>query len=127
MKRAILAALLMATFGNASAGFYTGNDLYRMLNSTGAERSAALGYVAAISDAQDHSRLLTVVAMTVNKTWKDKFPYQFFCVPENVTSGQLADIVTKYLADNPASRHTDAAALVSTALIATWPCRFNPY
>lgn len=127
MKRAILATLSMATFGNANAGFYTGNDLYRMLNGTGAERSVALGYVAAMSDSQDHSQLLTVISMTVNKTWKDKFPYQFFCVPANVTSGQLADIVKKYLAENPASRHADAAALVSAALIAVWPCQANPY
>ena len=44
------------------------------------------------------------------------------CVPSGVTVRQLADIVTKYLRDNPEVRHFTAASDTMVALARVFPC-----
>jgi len=44
------------------------------------------------------------------------------CVPSGVTISQLADIVTKYLRDNPEVRHFTAASSTTVALARVFPC-----
>ena len=46
-----------------------------------------------------------------------------YCIPDAAKATQGADVVCKYLADNPAQRNKSAASLVRQALIAAWPCR----
>jgi|GEM_PF-2722768 len=46
-----------------------------------------------------------------------------YCIPDAVKATQGAEAVCKYLADNPAQSAQSAAALVSKALIAAWPCK----
>jgi hypothetical protein len=45
-----------------------------------------------------------------------------FCLPTNVTRGQLVDTVKKYLTDNPAHRHYSAAGIVLQAIDEAFPC-----
>lgn len=46
------------------------------------------------------------------------------CAPSGVTAGQIVDIVTKYLRDNPQERHMPAPMLVRIALFEAFPaCR----
>jgi hypothetical protein len=45
-----------------------------------------------------------------------------FCMPDEVTGGQAASVVAKYLRDNPAERHKLAAIIVVTALSKAFPC-----
>ena len=44
------------------------------------------------------------------------------CAPNGVTVRQLADIVTKYLRDNPEVRHFTAASDTTVALARAFPC-----
>ncbi|OGA05844.1 MAG: hypothetical protein A2W68_08690 [Betaproteobacteria bacterium RIFCSPLOWO2_02_64_14] len=44
------------------------------------------------------------------------------CLPHYATRQQLADVVTKYLRDNPAERHQPAQFLVLEALATAFPC-----
>lgn len=46
-----------------------------------------------------------------------------YCVPNSVELGQLADVVTKWLRDNPRDRHLPAVLLVNNALVSAFPCR----
>jgi len=45
-----------------------------------------------------------------------------FCLPEGVNSGQVADVVAKYLLDTPEKRHHTAASLVALSLRLAFPC-----
>jgi len=50
---------------------------------------------------------------------------KFFCVPKEVTLGQLARVVVKFLKDNPAILHENRTALIIMALKNAYPCRAN--
>jgi hypothetical protein len=45
-----------------------------------------------------------------------------FCLPANVTSQQITDIVCKWLEDNPGNRHYTARGAVFSALGDPFPC-----
>src|SRR5262249_18556058 len=45
-----------------------------------------------------------------------------FCLPEGVTTRQLADIATNHLRDHPEQRHQVASASVALALANAFPC-----
>ncbi|WP_297543707.1 Rap1a/Tai family immunity protein [Roseovarius sp.] len=44
------------------------------------------------------------------------------CVPSDAANGQLKDVVTKYLQENPDSRHESARTLIWRAYAAAFPC-----
>lgn len=44
-----------------------------------------------------------------------------FSIPENVTNGQIWDVVRHYLESHPESRQTDSTTLIVTALRQAWP------
>ncbi|NYT36641.1 hypothetical protein ERD78_07140 [Allopusillimonas soli] len=46
-----------------------------------------------------------------------------FCIPENVTQGQLTDITIKYLKNNPESRNLEASLFVASAISEAFPCQ----
>ncbi|MGZ4955379.1 MAG: Rap1a/Tai family immunity protein [Methylobacter sp.] len=45
-----------------------------------------------------------------------------FC-PQNITSDQAANVVTKYLNEHPQSLDSSGEALVKAALAQEWPCK----
>ena len=45
------------------------------------------------------------------------------CIPKNVTTPQLRDVVVKYIHGNPQTRQKSAARLASDAFLAAFPCR----
>lgn len=47
----------------------------------------------------------------------------FFCFPENVTKGQIVDIVKQLLERHPEIRHQDASDLILLAIKSAWPCK----
>ena len=49
-----------------------------------------------------------------------------YCIPQGVVSAQIADVVRKYLVENPARRHLGGAHLVRAALRDAWPCPWIP-
>jgi len=100
MKK-LLASLLFVPC-MASAEFLSGNDLLARINSDEVlHRMFALGYVAGVSDAQQH-----VIS----------------CPSAGVTNGQVRDVVKSYLEANPGIRHKTADMLIADALKQVWPC-----
>ena len=103
MKKLIVGLLFVPCM--ASAEFLTGNDLLSRMNSDEVvQRMFALGYVAGVSDAQQHV---------------------FSCPPSGVTNGQVRDVAKSYIEANPGIRHKTADMLVTDALKQAWPCANN--
>jgi len=48
---------------------------------------------------------------------------QGFCVPENVTFGQVTDVVCNHLQEHPENRQLMAGFLTHTAVAQAWPCQ----
>lgn len=46
-----------------------------------------------------------------------------YCVPENATLKQIAQVVINYLERKPQNLHFDFVGLAQTALREAWPCR----
>ena len=100
MKRLILALALVV--GTAQAGtFWDGNTLYNKLNGSTMEQMQALGYIMGVADALDTATI---------------------CAPNNVTAGQINDMMKNYLENYPAVRHLAADSLISLVLGRMWPC-----
>ena len=99
-KKLLIAGLFVTSTANAA--FYTGNDLYNKLTSSdSSDRILGMGYIAGIYDVFDGSSI---------------------CAKQNVTLGQLKDIVIKKLAEKPEYRHMTADNFVYVALSEAFPC-----
>lgn len=46
-----------------------------------------------------------------------------YCLPDHMLSGDVEDVVTVYLRDNPQKRNAAAATMVAAALIQAFPCK----
>ncbi len=106
MKRALLCLALVA--GSSHAYFKDGNKLLAELNSntgTNVLPAVGLGYITGVADA--------LYGVTN-------------CPPENVTAGQMRDMVKNYLDNTPAIRHLPANQIVSHVLKSVWPCAAAP-
>jgi hypothetical protein len=103
--RRALALIVAGSSLAAHAEFWDGNILHSRLTGAQNEQILGLGYVIGVADA-----LNGVV----------------FCPPENVTAGQIRDMVRNYLSNTPAERHLSADSIVSKVLKAVWPCAQRP-
>jgi hypothetical protein len=45
-----------------------------------------------------------------------------WCIPPEVTMGQIRDVVVKSLREHPETRHERSIILIANAMIAAWPC-----
>jgi hypothetical protein len=105
MKKLIAAMLFAPMFAHA-AGFVTGNDLLRRMDSQDSfDRLYALGFVLGVHD-----------------TLSD----EVICAPQGATAGQLRDVVRKHLTSNPETRDLGAATIVMVSLAITYPCSKKP-
>lgn len=82
-----------------------GNELLRLLKSTGSMRAYASGLVSAFSG----------IGLLL--------PKGGFCPPSGVTHGQTIDIVKSYLEENPKIRHKPSGVLINQALKDAYPCK----
>lgn len=106
MKHLLLCLALVA--GSASAYFKDGNKLLSELNNnsgTNVLPAIGMGYITGVTDA-----LLGIT----------------HCPPDNVTAGQVRDMVKNYLENTPAVRHLPANQIVSHVLKSVWPCAATP-
>jgi hypothetical protein len=103
MRAAVLCLALVA--GSAHAEFVDGNKLLSDMNGVHGFQMSALGYVMGVADT-----LQNVVV----------------CIPSNVTSGQVADMVRNYLTNVPRERHLSGDILVGRVLKEVWPCATRP-
>lgn len=100
MKNLLLIAALLSS--SAHAQFLTGNDLLIRLNADNAiDRTLGTGFIMGVYDA---TLLLE------------------HCPPDNVTAGQIRDMVAKNLYNGASARHLPAAAFVAYTLSIAWPC-----
>jgi hypothetical protein len=83
--------------------------LYVCTSSDPKNRGFCYVYMTAVGDTLAFMR--TVI--------KDEYP---ICVRGNVTSAQMADVVVKYIRDNPKDRHLNAATIAALAFKEAWPC-----
>ena len=102
--------LFAASIGQVKAkdlptGFVNGDMLLDWCgserNEDGPSHPMCLGYVAGISDS-----------LNVNRVENDFTS----CTSPDVTTGQTADVVLKYLSEHPGTRHLPAAILVTSAI-----------
>jgi hypothetical protein len=100
------------SFGPARAdvhSFVLGNKLYGWCVDDGETAQAAcVQYIVGVADTEAQHEMFKA------SPWA--------CMPDNLTDGQLRDLVIKYLRDNPAIRHNSAANLVIFALKGAFPC-----
>lgn len=66
---------------------------------------------------------MTAIADLLSATPDEEFFGRLVCLPNGVTNGQLREVGSRYLANNPATRHAAAAELVVAAFAEAWPCR----
>ncbi|MCJ8157238.1 Rap1a/Tai family immunity protein [Sphingomonas sp. LaA6.9] len=108
MKRLIgavtIAMSIAISTSPAQAKWMDGNELLAICDSSdSADKIQCMGYIQGVLDASDSSL-----------GSKEIPPVD---TPDNVTAGQLKDIVIAYLKANPEKRHTQASDLVFTALV----------
>ena len=107
LKRIIAAAVLAGSPNAGVAEFRDGNDLYLDCQQT---PSDALEFVVGATDT-----ILAFNGFGENKVLP-------ICIPENVSAGQLRDVVCLHLEREPGGRHYTAATQVMSALIDEFPC-----
>jgi hypothetical protein len=109
LRKVIIGACSTICSGSAfAAAFLTGNDLFTDCSATETIGSVIChGYVVGAADAFAGADLI--------------------CIPKNVSQGQVADIVTKFLRDHPESRHYSASSEVLQALMEAFPCKNQPW
>jgi len=113
----LLTIVLLCSFSQAAAkGFLSGSEILdrceAYLSETGsvARGETCVGYVMGITDA--HGTFTD---------WGEMSP--LWCTPDNMSTGQMVRVVTKYLQEHPEDLHLQAASLVSIALRKAFPCK----
>ncbi len=105
MKHIFFIGLLVST--STFANYETGNTLYaKLISDSGIDRMYSAGVIVGVVDGLDQTR-------------KNGF---CFSVPDQVTVGQLSDIVRSFLKDSPSVRHYKAGSLIQAALDKAFPC-----
>ena len=127
---------LILTLGDAAAAAaagYSGNQLLAACEAPPATPNASLcmGYILGVETglllgavdglivpmAKQHS---LGTASQMNDRAQS---YLMYCRPSEVDNQQIIDVVTKYLAENPAHRNEQARFLILKALQSAFPCR----
>ena len=88
--------------------FMTGNTLYKLCSSaTDVQQATCVGYLVGGYD---------MFVMNAQR-WK-----QSLCIPKDVSIGQVAEVVKKYLVVHPEERHFQAPVIVLLSLAEAWTC-----
>jgi hypothetical protein len=108
MRILICALVALGWAGAALAD--DGNKLLEICKASEGSQSRVkcLGYVTGVHDAIAVFKSTGAVKISP-------------CVPAGATPSQMADVVVKYLTENPKDRDYSAAGVVMAALINAWP------
>lgn len=111
MKYAFLLAALLS--GNAWAEFMTGNDLLRLAEANNRVTSRT----ASDADYQDSSQFFGYLqgAFDANRN--------LVCPPSGFTTGQLSEIVKKFIRNNPEKLHFTGDVIVLLAMSESFTCK----
>ena len=101
MKRLLLAISATVCLSVQAGSFWDGNKLHNKLRGDIGDQMQALGYIMGVADAGESVSI---------------------CEPNNVTAGQMHDIMKNYLESAPAVRHLAADSLITVVLGRVWPC-----
>ncbi|WP_153100306.1 Rap1a/Tai family immunity protein [Paraburkholderia hayleyella] len=99
-----------------SAAAFTGIQLNQLCTKTDvASRSACAAYIEGAADG---------IFNTIDAIGGTTGPHvsQYFCLPPNVRSQQLTDVVRKYISDNPQVSSYNASTAISLGLGKAFPC-----
>ncbi len=113
MKKWLL-AFVFAVALPAKAGFLTGNDLYELYKASIRAGQAS----ASDKDFQDTSEYLGYVT----GVW-DALEGFVVCTGDNITRGQIGDMVGEYLKNNPGIRDKQASSIIMIYLNSKYPCK----
>lgn len=93
--------------------FQNGNGLLELCASdSGQSQSICLGYIQGVVDGAG----ITPVEKTCRRT------SSYWCIPDGVAWGQMTEVVVKYMKDHPENRHWPSTAIITNAVIESWPC-----
>lgn len=102
MKKLILCSVLFIALP-VNANYLSGNKLKEhCVSETFVNTGMCLGYIAGVVDSYNNF---------------------VFCIPSEVTMGQMRDIVKKYMHENPAKLHESAADIVASAMKKDFSCK----
>jgi len=114
MKYLLMIVLLFSSNQAAAAQFFMpGSEILERCEAYLSKRDASgntcFGFVTGVADAHNNFT-----------EWGKMSP--LWCQPDNIGTGQLIRIVTKYLQEHPESLHNQAASLVANALVLAFSC-----
>ncbi len=112
MKSVVFLLGLVTAFP-AFAQHTTGNDLLARCKKQPSDRDWCLGFLQGLYGGYS-------IGIFVGTPGSDQAG--LLCVPENVTTGQTADVIVRFLEQNPARRHEGAVWLSFAALREAFPC-----
>lgn len=102
-----------ASVGQSNKDNIDGNTiLYACSSNDTKNGSFCYVYMTAVSDTLAFMRDMA----------PDRFP---ICAQGGITSKQLADVLVKYIRDNPKDRHLNAATVAALAWRDAWPCNYK--
>ena len=116
MLIAVVAALVILSPSRVIAS-PTGNKLYEQCKSPAGsptywyDDASCLAYIQGFIEG----------AISFQELWANDQP-KAICLPENVTAGQMRDVVVKYLEIHPERRHLPAMMSIMTAAVQAFPC-----
>lgn len=90
----------------ATGSFLSGNELHELCRNA---NSTATSYIIGVADS-----FLFVQRSTNSRN---------FCIPANVNSEQITDVICESLKANPATRNNTAPSIALSAIKKAWPCR----
>jgi hypothetical protein len=106
----VLLSLVSASAHAQRVSTTTGNDLLESCESNDFKQAFCLGYITGVTDLDGADG--------------SAFPERRrSCVAENVSNGQVRDVVVKYLKDHPEERHIQASILIVKAMAQAFPCK----
>ena len=109
MRHAFVVSVSLAFLvAPVQAYFMTGNSVVKDCNLT-APTASCVAYVTGMLDGM---------------WWGEP---NMNCLPQGVTSAQVAAVFAKYLADHPARLHLNAPVLLADAVSAAWQCPWMEY
>lgn len=97
----------------ATAGFYSGDDLYAVCTTDKGDKSyfeksyECIGYISGAVDAFNTTREANGLKS---------------CIPDDVTISKLRTVTVDYLGKNPVDRQKSASSQVFAATRKAWPC-----
>jgi hypothetical protein len=108
----VLALVVTLSISMGSAALWTGNDLLQICadEDDHFKFTRCMAYINGANDSH-------VLTQTLNKL------DSFYCIPEKVTLGQTAKVVSKYLENHPEVLHERAVDHVFVALMRAFPCK----